>query len=321
MSQFENDYLALDTAMGQMKLDDLEENNFLEHHGIKDQKHGVRRFQNYDGSLTPAGRERYGVGPARKKKAINDKASVKAEKKAVRESIGHKRLMKKLRDHPDKVHKYRKKLTDADIDELKKQLDFDHKCQDITYEERNRTLKKVQQMGNYSKSLNTILSQSVGIYNNAALVYNMFADASGRRRLPQMAWNKSGGDSDKKKNSDNQPSDDSSKKKNASDNQSGGKSNKKSNSDSGGTTQRGLIVINNSGSSSNGGNTGATPNNTSGNKPVNTNTTNSKAKRTAASPRATRRAEQIISDNASTPMSEVTKYTFANRYRMYGRSY
>lgn len=32
---------------------------YLKHHGIKDQKWGRRRYQNYDGSLTPAGRERY----------------------------------------------------------------------------------------------------------------------------------------------------------------------------------------------------------------------------------------------------------------------
>ena len=31
----------------------------LYHHGIKGQKWGVRRFQNKDGSLTPAGKERY----------------------------------------------------------------------------------------------------------------------------------------------------------------------------------------------------------------------------------------------------------------------
>ncbi|MCD7958351.1 MAG: hypothetical protein LUF89_02210 [Ruminococcus sp.] len=34
--------------------------NELYHHGILDQKWGVRRYQNYDGSLTAAGKERYG---------------------------------------------------------------------------------------------------------------------------------------------------------------------------------------------------------------------------------------------------------------------
>ena len=33
-------------------------NNNLQHHGIKGQKWGIRRFQNKDGSLTPAGRKR-----------------------------------------------------------------------------------------------------------------------------------------------------------------------------------------------------------------------------------------------------------------------
>ncbi len=37
----------------------------LYHHGIKGQKWGRRRFQNDDGSLTNAGRDRYGVGEER----------------------------------------------------------------------------------------------------------------------------------------------------------------------------------------------------------------------------------------------------------------
>ena len=36
--------------------------DYLAHHGIKNQKWGQRRFQNYDGSLTSEGRKRYGVG-------------------------------------------------------------------------------------------------------------------------------------------------------------------------------------------------------------------------------------------------------------------
>ena len=34
---------------------------FIEHHGVKGQKHGVRRYQNEDGSLTEEGKRRYGT--------------------------------------------------------------------------------------------------------------------------------------------------------------------------------------------------------------------------------------------------------------------
>ena len=38
--------------------------DYLVHHGIKGQKWGVRRFQNNDGSLTTAGKARYGIMPS-----------------------------------------------------------------------------------------------------------------------------------------------------------------------------------------------------------------------------------------------------------------
>lgn len=39
--------------------EDAAERLYLEHHGIKGMKWGIRRFQNEDGTLTPEGKERY----------------------------------------------------------------------------------------------------------------------------------------------------------------------------------------------------------------------------------------------------------------------
>lgn len=43
----------------------MSELTYLAHHGVKGQKHGERKYQNKDGSLTPLGRIHYGVGKAR----------------------------------------------------------------------------------------------------------------------------------------------------------------------------------------------------------------------------------------------------------------
>ena len=59
-------------------------NLYLAHHGVKGQKHGVRQWQNPDGSLTPAGRIHYGVGSARDKVGAAAKSIGKAIRKKVK---------------------------------------------------------------------------------------------------------------------------------------------------------------------------------------------------------------------------------------------
>lgn len=63
---------------------------YLAHHGVKGQKHGVRQWQNPDGSLTPAGRIHYGVGEARKAAGSAAKTVGKAARsvgKAIRKKV------------------------------------------------------------------------------------------------------------------------------------------------------------------------------------------------------------------------------------------
>lgn len=47
---------------------------YLEHHGILGMKWGRRRYQNEDGTLTAAGRARYGVGDPRMKRGQSARA-------------------------------------------------------------------------------------------------------------------------------------------------------------------------------------------------------------------------------------------------------
>lgn len=54
--------------------------NTLKHWGIFGMKWGIRRFQNEDGSLTPEGRLRYGVGPAKNLHGVNDGSSLSDDK-------------------------------------------------------------------------------------------------------------------------------------------------------------------------------------------------------------------------------------------------
>lgn len=76
----DEDFLAHYTMIGE---------DFLVHWGIKGQKWGKRRFQNEDGSLTPEGRKRYGVGD------MNDSE--------LREAIELKRMQNRYRELTNKT--------------------------------------------------------------------------------------------------------------------------------------------------------------------------------------------------------------------------
>lgn len=93
----------------------------LRHHGTKGMKWGVRNYQNKDGSLTAAGRLRYGaskVGEAAKKVGVKAGTAIKKKRE--------ERRVEKLRKKP------LSKLTDSELKERIARLSEEKRAFDLT---------------------------------------------------------------------------------------------------------------------------------------------------------------------------------------------
>lgn len=108
------------------------------HSGIKNMKWGVRRYQNPDGSLTPAGRIRYGVGKAREKaapkaKANSEKKSLRAEARKMRKETDQKKKQERedLRRYEELRKTPAKRLSENEIKELTARLQMEKSYKDL----------------------------------------------------------------------------------------------------------------------------------------------------------------------------------------------
>lgn len=131
----------------------------LRHHGIKGMKWGVRRYQNSDGSLTPAGREHYGVGPPRPPSnasskpvrrigGLNEQGTNEDDEKAARDAEraaqkeakqAQRQAAKELREEKREIAKDREQalrdlttLEDDDLDKRIKRLEKENKLRKLS---------------------------------------------------------------------------------------------------------------------------------------------------------------------------------------------
>ena len=100
----------------------------LRHHGIKGQKWGVRRFQNSDGSLTAAGRKRYGDG---KGSSVEDYQNAIKKTKAASDSVENIRKfnndVKRIKDPAmeKRIRKSTETMTDKELQQRVNRLNME----------------------------------------------------------------------------------------------------------------------------------------------------------------------------------------------------
>lgn len=108
-------------------------NYALQHHGIKGQKWGMRRYQNTDGSLTAEGRARYGYGTTAY---------------GISNNTGHRKAAKDALKAESKLEKrYNKAVKKSDpklIKETKKELDTFRSNKNKTYKELGMSTKEIK---------------------------------------------------------------------------------------------------------------------------------------------------------------------------------
>ena len=125
-------------------------NDHIEHFQIKGAKWGIRRFQNPDGSLTPAGRERYGYGKGSKKKSKSSSKNKEIIVKPVVDDTYIYQLSEKIKSKPKSSVKenrakgreiVNKLVNEKEKSEAKKKTEKDKKTKNVLTNENAKLIK------------------------------------------------------------------------------------------------------------------------------------------------------------------------------------
>lgn len=175
----------------------------LYHWGIPGQVHGVRRFQNYDGSLTPEGRARYGVGAPRKKswkekraekkRAKQRKAALKKAniaKKAKAEAAKKQAILDANKDKVLKsgsasdVMKYKGQLTNDELNRALNRIQWERQLASISAQEKQSNWEKMDRIMDRVGKTADYISTGTRLYDSTAKVYNAFFAKEEKDKLP-----------------------------------------------------------------------------------------------------------------------------------------
>lgn len=96
-------------------IDEIYGEDFIAHHGTKGQRWGIRRYQNADGTLTPAGRKRYMKNNRFRQKYLRDQAKRLEEERRRSETLQQRKARLMKSSNAEEIFKNKDLFTNEEI--------------------------------------------------------------------------------------------------------------------------------------------------------------------------------------------------------------
>lgn len=157
--------------------------NYLAHHGILGQKHGVKNGPPYPLSRNKNYKSIRKKYAERRQKKLEEKVA----KKEKSDEEKKEELKEELRKHPKRLPKHADDLTPEDLKEILSKIEWDRKLKDIRDEEIRRGSNRIKMYSEATNNFANLVNNARLSWNNVGYVYNTIADITEAKSGKHMA--------------------------------------------------------------------------------------------------------------------------------------